>query len=634
MTPLGLLLLACAPGAITLGEAPAPDSGAPDDPPRVVVVVLDGARLDESFGDGITVTGAATDSLLPVLRARLWPAGTVVRGAWSSGVPITTEAHTELFTGLRQDLATFPPAEGAAYKSDVPTLFELVGAQGAVDPSVMVVNTVLVEDLAWSAWPDLGEAFGATHRFRTDDAGADLSDPVVLTELKAWLATHDTRLGFANLHAIDLAGHDGVAEDYEARVRSIDEPLTQLWDWLQATPPYAGNTTLVVLADHGRHDGDDWSGHGDQCLGCRAIPLFFAGPGIAAGATVDASATLADVARTIAFQLGVDLPLGRGRVLRELFAHPPDVPEARAYGVAAMGDHVAVDGVTDAGHGVAIDGVLTSDPRALHAEVAALADLQGGLVACWRELVTDDGGAWAGRCTLDGAELAFPETAVSPRWAPSLVADGDALWAAYTDNPNGYTGVESGRTRLVRWDATEGWVGDDHAGPSRAVPTRPSLARVGGGSVVAFASSEEEIRGRDTRQVEVWRVSGDTTQTWTRVAVYAPDTVNPRLEAPALRADGAAVAMFGYGDDTRVLLGERGVLTTVDPAGRALPHLGLAWVGDTPVWARLSAGGTVEVCRGDGVVVDTRSAVVTGIAATEEGFWAVVEGAVVRYPWG
>ncbi|MGB0641068.1 MAG: hypothetical protein ACPGTU_17150, partial [Myxococcota bacterium] len=58
--------------------------------PRVVVLVLDGARIDESFGDGVSsVTGSETVTFLPEIRNRLLPQGALLTNAMNTGVTIT-----------------------------------------------------------------------------------------------------------------------------------------------------------------------------------------------------------------------------------------------------------------------------------------------------------------------------------------------------------------------------------------------------------------------------------------------------------------------------------------------------------------------------------------------------------------
>lgn len=82
------LLLACAEEPTTGAEAL-----------RAVVLVVDGARVDETLGDGFsTAAGVPTAELMPAVREGLLPLGLRATRARNLGVPITTESHTELLT--------------------------------------------------------------------------------------------------------------------------------------------------------------------------------------------------------------------------------------------------------------------------------------------------------------------------------------------------------------------------------------------------------------------------------------------------------------------------------------------------------------------------------------------------------
>ena len=438
------------------------------------------------------------------------------------------------------------------------------------------------------------------------------------------MSHHDTRLAYANLHQIDQAGHYGKNTAYVDRISDIDAPLAAFWEWVRDTPPYAGHTTLVLLADHGRHDTEEeesWRNHGDDCSGCRNIPLLFAGPGIAAGTTVHATVDLSDVAQTVATILGVSLPMGTGGPIAEITGTVAEDPRDAA--VAAAGAHRMIEG-----DGIRLDDEPVSDPEALHAEGPVLVAGKQGLLACWRELGLDL--VWTGHCSLDGEDLGLSTTAVSPRWTPSVLADDTGFWLAWADNRYEYTGAADVRPKLVRWDGT--WRSYD-AGPETSLPTQVSIAPGTDGHLrVAFAASGEETRGRDTRQVEVWEVATDR-GTWVRRELYEPDETWARLEAPVATRD--RVAMLAYGDGTTVLVGHDGDRTRLDPTGRVLGGAGVHADGDAFLWARLSKGGTVEVCRWQDVlaVTDTGAATITSLAPTDTGWVAVLDGEVVEGGW-
>ena len=85
---------------------------------------------------------------------------------------------------------------------------------------------------------------------------------------------------------------------------------------------YAGKTALFVTYDHGRHSNgilDGYSGHGDDCLGCRKISLLALGPDFRKNVTVENSHTQLDISVTIAKVMKFNMPTSEGVLLEELF---------------------------------------------------------------------------------------------------------------------------------------------------------------------------------------------------------------------------------------------------------------------------------------------------------------------------
>lgn len=121
----------------------------------------------------------------------------------------------------------------------------------------------------------------------------------------------------------DDFAHD---RDFDAYVRAAhrtDAFLRSLWDWLQASPGYAGNTTLIITTDHGRGSGEGWIGHGTgpRWAGSEFTWMAAMGPGVAPlGEMADQDFELRQMAATAAAMVGADfttegaaapVPLGR-----------------------------------------------------------------------------------------------------------------------------------------------------------------------------------------------------------------------------------------------------------------------------------------------------------------------------------
>jgi hypothetical protein len=57
--------------------------------------------------------------------------------------------------------------------------------------------------------------------------------------------------------------------------------IAELWHWVQTTPGYKDNTTLIITTDHGRgRKNSRWSEHGSFIKGSSETWLAMIGPGI------------------------------------------------------------------------------------------------------------------------------------------------------------------------------------------------------------------------------------------------------------------------------------------------------------------------------------------------------------------
>ena len=639
---------------------------------HVVVLVLDGLRLDESFGEGVSdAAGTPTSEILPELRARVLPEGTLVRHGYVTGIPITGPGHCDLVTGVRQEFGHFPtPAGAGRYRPLFPTLFEDLARVGETAPLLINGNTDHIESLNRSVYPGVTDADGGVYQLTATEEDATRPAPrdtAVLDAVKAQLAADPPRLMITNLHAIDLAGH--VAEDptsYVGRAREVDAPIAALWEWIQSEESgIADRTALVLVADHGRHRwGDeadarmdegleppDYRHHGDQCGGCREIPMFLAGPGIAEGAVVEGPYTLEDVSRTIAWMLGVDQPYGTGIVMRDLFVDAPtDADRSGTYRVDASGSAVATwSWLDEGGHRsrVEVDGEAVSSAAEFAAEAPRVLQAGGTTYACWRSFAVRDATEvdwpWVGKCAArtGGAwtDLAFPLDIVSSLWEPALAVDAAGrLVVAYVDNPNSTTYSEDRAfVRVLRWSPAAGdtpaaWDYTAETGIGTAFPGVPSLVVGGDTAWVAWSESDMTASGRDnapgryTRHVEVARfdlgASQAPTELWRTAVSACPDGAGcvdraptldtegrgyDRMESPALTADGAALRVGWIAwdaDGSYVLTASStddgatwGTPARLDATGGVFGHVPPRWLDGRLYWARLGAAGEAEACR-------------------------------------
>ncbi len=644
----------CADGCDTSGTSgDTGDSGTgggvgPGTVEHVVVLVLDGVRLDETFGSGDSnAAGVATDTLWAPVKDTLLPDATLVLPGNAIGFTGTTGGLGDLLTGGRTREADLPIVAGVgSYRPDRPTLFETVsGAQ-------LVANGDAPAALAESVYPG---ASGASYAFLSDPADADAPSPDdtdVIDAVKA--AAAESPLVVGVLQAVDRTAHGSAgAGAYAEASENLAQPIADLWTWIQSDASGLKDTVLlVVVADHGRHRwGDefdarnvdgilwDYADHGDQCGGCRGVPMLLAGPGVHRGATVERKYTLEDLAATLAFALGVELPYADGVVIREAFGDASAAADRDGMArVERHGEHQAEQrwtGSSVARSGIVVDGqqlVQEADGIFLAEDPVVFADSTGAVLACWREVEVGLAAAeidwpWTPACQrYDGSwtKVGFVDAQVAPDWHPALAEHAGVVTAAYAkearlhdDRPRG-GGIALAKLEGGAWSAITDL--------DLVVPGTPALHSTGERLLLAVAHSDSSLDGsldaaRYTRHVSVFDAQNGTelyrTATEPCPAAAACTDRTPttddggldwaRMESPALGpvGEGLGLAWLSLGDDVSTVHLATGSpsgaeWTTplrLDSSGKVLPAVAPVIADGVVYWARIGSAGTAEVCR-------------------------------------
>ncbi len=611
---------------------------------NAVIIVLDGLRIEESFGDDETfgegwsdAYDGATGDLLPLVRANLLPRGGLAKPGYVTGVTLTAPAHADLLLGARRPHGQFPmQEEPGLYRTDLPNLFEMARDQLDLeaDQAVFSTNGVLLDRLTWSVYPGLGEERGALLSFVSSESDATSSahtDGPVIDDVRDRLEA-GARLVVANLHAMDRAGHDN-PEIYHQYVTDMDDDVHAFWtQFIQGQgSEWKDETVVAVISDHGRHryaDGDTpWQHHGCSCRGCREVPMLLLGPGIARGSVSAGAHVLEDITATIAWLMGVDMPHGEGMVMTDLLQDPSEAAQptgpTQLHCSARLLAHQAWTGDFDARSEIFVDGRTTSDGMALHLEAPRVLQTSRADYLAARRLVLSPGFEYwfwepmfmAREVDESWRELPALVSQVWPHFSPALAADPNSvLYAAYSSNENGSAERDS-PIALVRYDPNAGWQGQDATSVEDVyLPTRPSLTVDEDGAWVAYGASDSLAWGAHNRHIDVYRVEWpiDGDQTWTH-SYRSPDQDAAgrylvRLENPTLfEQDGVLyLAFHGYGEEGNFVVatsldGPEGSWTstrTLDSSGNVLTHIPPSWSPAGMLqWARLGDDDLVEACR-------------------------------------
>ncbi|MEO5643372.1 MAG: alkaline phosphatase family protein [Bacteroidia bacterium] len=279
---------------------------------HVVLIVVDGARYSETWGD-------TTRLRIPFQNSILLPQGCMLTNFRNSGFTWTSSGHTALSTGIYESLDNggnqFPsqPSFMQYWRKFTGAPTEKAWVITSKDKLYVLANTADAEfQSKWMPRYDCG-INGPFSGYRDDS--------VTTKKVLATLAEHHPDLMLINFREPDYSGHTGNWNNYLAGIASTDQYISQVWNALQNDPYYAGTTTLMISNDHGRHlTGvlDGFQSHGDGCEGCRHIGFCAAGPDFKRNFTSSVTYDQVDIPRTIAELMAFPMPTATGKIMKEM----------------------------------------------------------------------------------------------------------------------------------------------------------------------------------------------------------------------------------------------------------------------------------------------------------------------------
>ncbi len=333
--------------AITLAACQVPPAATPE--VRAILVTIDGLRWEEVF-TGLDSTLARQTETFDALSEDFWAPGADQRkrllmpwlwetigeagvllgnrtlgsdGIITNGRNFSYPSYNELLTGQPDDRIDSndkipnPNTSVLEWLNGRPGFEGSVAAFGSWDVFPFILN----EDRS-------GLPVNAGFRSATDSDRSDRED--YLNTLQAqtpspWGAvrldvfTHHyameylkrvaPRVTYIAYGETDDFAHDGDFEAYVRAAHRTDAFLRDLWEWIQAEPGYAQNTTLIITTDHGRGSGEGWIGHGTgpRWAGSEFTWMAAMGPNIAAlGEVADRDFELRQIASTVAHAVGTN----------------------------------------------------------------------------------------------------------------------------------------------------------------------------------------------------------------------------------------------------------------------------------------------------------------------------------------
>jgi hypothetical protein len=279
----------------------------------VVILVIDGPRFTETFGD-------PSGALIPRMNKELRHQGVLFSNFRNLGSTTTTAGHTALLTGVYQHISN-----GGKELPKNPNIFQYYLKEKNLDKSKawLVTSKGKLEVLAntrdkkwWNMY--MPYSFCGPN----GNSSSYGSDEPTVAKVKEVISGQHPHLMLVNLLAVDTYGHGNEWENYKKAITSCDQYAYEIWNHIQSDPEMKNRTALFITNDHGRHlDGhkDGFVSHGDKCEGCTHIAMLALGPDFKKDVEITTQAEQTDLSMTISKMLNFSMPTSTGRFLNELF---------------------------------------------------------------------------------------------------------------------------------------------------------------------------------------------------------------------------------------------------------------------------------------------------------------------------
>ena len=283
---------------------------------NVIVLVIDGPRFTETFGD-------TSYQYIPHLAKDLAPQGVLVTSFWNNGPTYTNAGHTAITTGNYQRISNV----GFEHPKK-PSMFQYYNKTYAdLKASTYVIASKgklnILGNTKQKAWKN--------QYLPTTYCGPNGHGLGYESDVKTWLAAKTIlkekhpKLTLINLLEVDVRGHEVNWLGYLQGIKNTDSLAFELWDFIQTDSIYRDKTTLIITNDHGRHSKGKRSGyvnHGCRCEGCKHIYLVALGPDFKKGSISKMKYEQLDISKTIAELLQFQMPTSKGKVMWDLFENP------------------------------------------------------------------------------------------------------------------------------------------------------------------------------------------------------------------------------------------------------------------------------------------------------------------------
>lgn len=281
---------------------------------NVIIVVIDGARYSETWGD-------SSFSNIPKMKL-LSETGVLFTNFFNNGPTYTASGHVSITTGYYQEINNF-----GLEIPEYPSIFQYWNKKNLRN---LAVSKILTSKDKLSVLSDCKDSsYNGIYRPMIDCGingtgvgSGNRHDSITLHRALNVLTFEHPRLLLISFREPDYSAHQNNWPAYIEGIKNTDGYVDKIWKLLEKDNFYKGKTAMFVTNDHGRHldnVSDGFVSHGDTCNGCKHISLLVLGPDFKKGEIMTKQRELIDISATIAEILKFSVPTGHGSIMNELF---------------------------------------------------------------------------------------------------------------------------------------------------------------------------------------------------------------------------------------------------------------------------------------------------------------------------
>jgi membrane-anchored protein YejM (alkaline phosphatase superfamily) len=276
---------------------------------KVIIIVIDGPRYSESFGD-------ASKQNMPAMW-QLAKEGTLCTNFYNNGTTFTMNGMSAITTGVYSTL----PNNGSTSPIQE-NIFQKFTFKNNAETTYLISSKDKLQALANCQNNEFANKYlpitncgvnGLGTGYRSDS----ITQQIALNTLK----NQKPKLAMITYMEPDASGHLGNFNAYLNGIKTTAQYTKEIYDYLQSDSFYKNQTTVFITNDHGRHldnTAGGFAGHGDGCEGCKHISLLALGPDVPKNKINTNAYESIDIPFTICHILGLPITNLKGKLLHDM----------------------------------------------------------------------------------------------------------------------------------------------------------------------------------------------------------------------------------------------------------------------------------------------------------------------------